>query len=1124
MDPGSVRRLVGLICAAAAVGGCFNQRGVSFAENVVGSGGGTVAAGGASVTVPPGALSEPVQLTIGAGDPLAEGATIPVGPSVAIGPEALVLAVPAEVALPFSEASIPAGQSTADLVVLQQVGGVTGTVPVGVIDLAAGTVTVWTTTLGTFQAVVPAGADPDLSLVVAAPTAGLLSNGTDAAAVTVTVRNLLGEPIPGCSVTFAASGGGALSPASATTDALGVAASSLTADSGGAKTVTVAAGGVPLAASPVVTFTGPRITAVTPPHGALAGGEAVTIRGSQFAADAGVEVGGAPATGVVVTGGGTITFTTPAGAVGPADVVVTDPSSGALGVARGAFAYEGFGDEVALPRQAVKAFPSQLAPSVAVSGTTVLVAWADGRYDLDPVHLGCSRIVSQRSTDGGATWAPDVHVATMTHGVVVDPSLATSGSLAVAVWIDANDGGVMELHCARSSDGGATWSNSFRLDQDPFSLGFRSSPSVAISGSTVLVTWTDRRTGNYGVCARRSSDGGLTWSAEFLVDQDAGSGNQVDPTVAASGSTFVVAWSDDRDGDFDLYVRRSADGGVTWFPEVRIDQDPGTGTQGTPDVAVSGSNVVVVWSDDRGGGTGLYARRSSDGGATWSTEGLVASTNTRRPAVTVSGSNVVVVANGANVVSHTSSDGGATWIATMVMDGHCAVPCTDRPAVAMSPSTAFVAWDYDAAGAVAVGGRSSADGGVTWSGAVEFGNSLTGANADDVAVDADGHVHLATVGSESGWRESADDGLTWSGSLEFGSLEFYGSAVEVGTSGSLVLLAWIRPDVPSWFGTPQLWTRTSADRGRSWSPAVLVRQNVDAFPGGLAVEIVGSRAVLAWSDSDVRAMLSSDGGQTWSAPVRVDQDPGTAYRYAPAVAMSGPAVVVAWTDRRGDSGDVYARRSDDGGATWAPEFRVDQDPSVSAQLSPAVAASGTTAIVAWFDARWNGIACRRSGDAGATWANEVFLGVGTEPSVAVSGTRAVIVGSQGGAVRAWVSDDGGVTWASPIRLDQDPGLDPKSRPRVAGGLDGSWSVAWLDDRRLPTITISNPYGVYLSSGFFWGDRDGDGVADHLDLDVDGDGLTLGAEAAAGTDPGHPDSDGDGALDGADAAPLDPLVQ
>lgn len=82
----------------------------------------------------------------------------------------------------------------------------------------------------------------------------------------------------------------------------------------------------------------PTVTAVEPPSGNVAGGTAVTIRGTGFFPGAGVTIGAHAAEQVVVVDESMITAVTPAGAEGGADVVVTNPGDLA-GVLAAAFAY-----------------------------------------------------------------------------------------------------------------------------------------------------------------------------------------------------------------------------------------------------------------------------------------------------------------------------------------------------------------------------------------------------------------------------------------------------------------------------------------------------------------------------------------------------------------------------------------------------------------------------------------------------------------------------------------------------------------------------------------------------------------------------------------------------------------
>ncbi|WP_435005355.1 DUF4214 domain-containing protein [Tundrisphaera lichenicola] len=87
-----------------------------------------------------------------------------------------------------------------------------------------------------------------------------------------------------------------------------------------------------------LTPAGPTIGSVNPNQGYSTGGTSITITGTSFVDGATVTVGGATATNVVVVSATSITATTPAGTVGAADVVVTNPDTSTTTDA-GAFTY-----------------------------------------------------------------------------------------------------------------------------------------------------------------------------------------------------------------------------------------------------------------------------------------------------------------------------------------------------------------------------------------------------------------------------------------------------------------------------------------------------------------------------------------------------------------------------------------------------------------------------------------------------------------------------------------------------------------------------------------------------------------------------------------------------------------
>ena len=96
------------------------------------------------------------------------------------------------------------------------------------------------------------------------------------------------------------------------------------AGSAGAVTVTVTVSGQSGSLTNGFTYVvPPTVSSVSPNSGPTAGGTAVTITGTNFAAGATVTFGGTAATNVVVVSSTTITATTPAAAAGAVTVTVT---------------------------------------------------------------------------------------------------------------------------------------------------------------------------------------------------------------------------------------------------------------------------------------------------------------------------------------------------------------------------------------------------------------------------------------------------------------------------------------------------------------------------------------------------------------------------------------------------------------------------------------------------------------------------------------------------------------------------------------------------------------------------------------------------------------------------------
>jgi hypothetical protein len=272
-------------------------------------------------------------------------------------------------------------------------------------------------------------------------------------------------------------------------------------------------------------------------------------------------------------------------------------------------------------------------PSIAVNGTTVHVVWQDSR------NGSKEEIYYKRSTNSGVSWGEDVRL-TYNYEISNYPSLAVSGSAVHLVWQDFRDGSGGEIYYKCSTNAGVSWGEDMRLTNCP---SYLSCPSVTVNGQTVHVVWTDFRDGPAGeIYYKCSTNSGVNWGADTRLTDLPGESKFA--SVAVSGPAVHVVWTDFRDGNYEIYYKRSTDAGVSWGADTRLTNN--IEWSRLPSVSVSGTVVHVVWIDNRDDlEYEIYYKRSTDAGLTWGADTRLTNTNgeSLNPSVAVSGSAVHVV-------------------------------------------------------------------------------------------------------------------------------------------------------------------------------------------------------------------------------------------------------------------------------------------------------------------------------------------------------------------------------------------------------------------------------------------------------------------------------------------------
>ena len=154
---------------------------------------------------------------------------------------------------------------------------------------------------------------------------------------------------------------------------------------------------------------------------------------------------------------------------------------------------------------------------------------------------------------------------------------------------------------------------------------------VAFDGDTAHVVWAQ---GGH-VYYRRSRDGGATW--ESAVKLTSGGAAQYPCSLEISGSHLHLVWPDSRNGTWEVYYKRSTDGGDTWAEDVRLTPGVDLFRMGT---AISGATLHVAWASrslvvPTPAGTHtwgeIYYKRSTDDGATWEPDVELRGTPARFP-------------------------------------------------------------------------------------------------------------------------------------------------------------------------------------------------------------------------------------------------------------------------------------------------------------------------------------------------------------------------------------------------------------------------------------------------------------------------------------------------------------
>jgi len=276
-----------------------------------------------------------------------------------------------------------------------------------------------------------------------------------------------------------------------------------------------------------------------------------------------------------------------------------------------------------------------------------------------------------------------------------------------------------------------------------------------------------------------------------------------------------------------------------------------------------------------------------------------------------------------NIRMMKSSDKGVTWSAISTIQS-----APDKPWAAggTTDGVLFVSWLGNPGGI-----KRSLDHGATWGPVQSTGNIIHGTG---ITTSTTGLLHvpfnLDSQNNQLRYLRSKDNGATYDAPrdivADMGTFCFscsprqhpiVGSAAD--PTGKIVAITW-SSQMPGGQSDDDVWLLYSKDGGDTWTKPIRVNDNTNAsrqFESWVAVDACG-RVHVAWTDlrngmNETWYARSADPTKGFEANMQITDGRGSAntsflgdYK---GIVVSGNDVLVVWEDTRRDSGDIYFSRA-----------------------------------------------------------------------------------------------------------------------------------------------------------------------------------------------------------------------
>jgi hypothetical protein len=227
-------------------------------------------------------------------------------------------------------------------------------------------------------------------------------------------------------------------------------------------------------------------------------------------------------------------------------------------------------------------------PSLVWANSDYSVAWANQSTPAGPYEIYIHRL-------GSGTMSQ----ITTSDSLNMYPSLVWTGSEYGVAWQDDRSGGTRLYFTRVSADTTSKLVEDVAVDDGG---GDAERPSLAWTGSGYGVAWQDSRHGDTEIYFARLDASGAKSGADVRITSAEGASER--PSLIWNGDELAVAWHDGRNDNNEIYFARISAGGSKIGDDVRVTDDDGA-SEGVS-LVWTGSEYAVAWHDDRDGAFAVY--------------------------------------------------------------------------------------------------------------------------------------------------------------------------------------------------------------------------------------------------------------------------------------------------------------------------------------------------------------------------------------------------------------------------------------------------------------------------------------------------------------------------------------